>query len=265
MATMANNFRIGHTARLLIPSATAFALLWLVPARAEEIQLLSAAAMQSVFNEVAGDFERNSGHRLVIRYATMGAITQRMLAGETADLVVGSTQSVSHLVKEGLIQDGSQLTVCKTGIGIVVPSTAPELLLTSIESFKRALLAAKVVIYADPAGGGAAGIHIADVIQKLDLADQLKSKTKFGAGGDVTEVTLAQGDGALGMTQISEIVGKSGAQFVGPFPNALQNYTGITLGIPAGAPRSEAVLAFIKFLQGPTAIAAIWAKGMEVD
>src|SRR5215470_4081962 len=31
-----------------------------------EIKVLSAAAMQSVFKEIAGDFERTSGHRLVI-------------------------------------------------------------------------------------------------------------------------------------------------------------------------------------------------------
>jgi len=39
--------------------------------------------MQSVFKEITDDFERQSGHKLLITYATMGAI------GESADLVVG--------------------------------------------------------------------------------------------------------------------------------------------------------------------------------
>src|SRR5262245_63831649 len=46
------------------------------PVAAADIQVLSAAAMQSVFKEIVGAFESRSGHRLVIRYATMGAIHQ---------------------------------------------------------------------------------------------------------------------------------------------------------------------------------------------
>jgi hypothetical protein len=53
-------------------------------AHASEIRLLSAADMQSVFKRIANDFERESGHRLSITYATMGTISQRVLGGETA-------------------------------------------------------------------------------------------------------------------------------------------------------------------------------------
>jgi ABC-type molybdate transport system substrate-binding protein len=45
---------------------------------ATEIRLLSAAAMQSVFKQVASEFERTSGHKLIIDYATMGAIMKEL-------------------------------------------------------------------------------------------------------------------------------------------------------------------------------------------
>jgi molybdate transport system substrate-binding protein len=233
-------------------------------ARPAEIQLLSVPAMQTVFKEIAGSFARASGHKLTVRYATMGAITRRVRSGESADLIVGPTQSILALMKEGHIEPDSQQPICKTGIGIVVPTFGLRVLVRNIEDFKQELLAAKTVVYADP-GGDAAGIHIASVIERLGLAEQLKPKTVFSAGGDVTDVTLAQGTGALGMTQISEIVGKWGAQYVGPLPKELQNYTGVAAGIPTGAEPSEAVMAFLGFMQGPVAIAAIRAKGMEVD
>jgi len=66
------------------------------------------------------------------------------------------------------------------------------------------------------------------------------------------------------MTQISEIVEKTGADFVGPFPTELQNYTGVTAGIPTRMPASAPVLAFLSFLRQPVAVAAMKAKGMEV-
>jgi molybdate transport system substrate-binding protein len=180
-------------ARIAAASALAVALLaGAGPASAAEFRLLSAAVMQSVFKEIAGDFERASGHKPIIAYATMGAVNQRILNGETADLVIGSAPSISGFAQEGRIRAGSQATICKVGVGIVVPAGTPQPAIASIEDFKRALFAAKTLVYADPTGGGAAGIHIAGVIRKLGIADELKSKTKFGAGGDVTEVTLAQ-------------------------------------------------------------------------
>jgi molybdate transport system substrate-binding protein len=235
------------------------------PANATEIRLLSAAAMQTVFHMITDEFERTSGHKLVFAYTTMGAITERVMAGETADLVIGSTQSLDRLVREGRIDPASRVTIAKVGIGAVVPSGTPKPPIGSAEELKAALLNAKTIVYAFPAGGGAAGVHIAKVIDGLGIAEQVKPKTRFGAGGDVTEVTMAQGPGAFGMTQISEIVHKPGAEFVGPFPAGLQNYTGVTIGTLAGAKPSEAVKALVAFLHGPSATAAIKTRGMEVE
>jgi molybdate transport system substrate-binding protein len=231
---------------------------------AAEIRVLSAAAMQSIFKVIAGDFEHQSGVKLATTYATMGAITDRVLAGETADLIIGSTQSMERLATEGKIDPDSRVTFARVGVGVVVPTGTPKPPIGSAEELRRALLAAQTVIYAAPAGGGAAGIHIARVIEKLGISEQLKPKTKFGGGGDVTEVTLAQGIGTLGMTQISEIVNKVGAEYVGPLPEELQNYTGVTLGLPAGTVPSRGVTALIKFLKSPTAVTVIEAQGMQV-
>src|SRR5262245_30563743 len=235
------------------------------PAAGAEVRLLSAAAMQSVLKQIASEYERITGQQLIIEYATMGAINERVLHGETADLVIGSTHSISNLAKKGRIDPQSQVQICKVGVGIVMPAGSKKLPVSSVDDFKRALLEARVVVYADPARGGAAGIHVERIIERLGLAEQLKPKTTYGAGGDVTEVTLAQGPGALGMTQISEIVEKDEAEFVGPLPNELQNYTGVAAGIPAGVKASEPVMTFLRFLSQPKAIAVMKAKGMEVE
>jgi molybdate transport system substrate-binding protein len=95
------------------------------PLRAAEIRLLSAASIQEVFKEVIGDFERTSGHKVIIHYGTMGAITDWMRGGEEADLVISSLQSISALVKDGKIDPSSQTTIAKVGVGVDVPSGTP--------------------------------------------------------------------------------------------------------------------------------------------
>src|SRR5262249_44338112 len=237
--TMHTSIRATALAAVITASCTA------PPAHADEIRVLSAAAMQTVFHMITNEFERTSGHKLVFAYTTMGAITERVLWGETADLIVGSTQSLDRLAKEGRIDPASRVTIAKVGIGVVVPAGTPKPPISSAMELTAALLAAKTIVYAFPAGGGAARVHIAQGIDGLGIAEQLKQKTRFGTGGDVTEVTMAQGAGALGMTQISEIVHKPGAEFVGPLPPGLQNYTGVAIGTAAGAKPSEPVKALV--------------------
>ena len=232
------------------------------PGRAAEVHVLSAAAMQSVFKDIREEFQRTSGYRLVLHYGTIGAVNEWAVGGEEADLVISSSQSMPSLVYQGKIQAGSQSAICQTGIGVVV-AAGIELDVTSVEDFKRALLAAKAIVYADPARGGAAGIHVAKVIERLGLTEQLRPKLRLAAGGDITEVTLSLGPTALGITQISEIADKPQARLAGQLPEELQNYTVFVAGVPANAPQSEGAAALLEFLRSPKAIAVIKAKGME--
>jgi molybdate transport system substrate-binding protein len=263
-----SSLAISSTLRAIIAYAAA-AILMLTGSHnvlhAAELRLLSAASIQQVFKEVLGDFEQSSGHRIILRYATMGAITERIRSGEAADLVISSRQSIATLLNEQRIEAGSQSSISKVGVGVVVPSGSPAPAVATVEDFRRALAAATTIVYADPDRGGAAGVHIARIIEQLGLAAQLKPKTVLAAGGDVTEVTLAQGAGAVGMTQISEIVGKPGAVFAGPLPRQLQNYTVFASGRPVGAQHPEIAAALVNFLKTPRALAAMQAKGMEVD
>jgi molybdate transport system substrate-binding protein len=232
------------------------------PGHAAEVHVLSAAAMQSVFKEIRDEFQRTTGYRLVLHYGTIGAVNEWTMGGEEADLIISSSQSMPSLVYQGKIQAGNQTAICQTGIGVVV-AAGIELGVNSIEDLKRALLAARAIVYADPARGGAAGIHVARVIEQLGLTEQLKPRLRLAAGGDITEVTLSLGPTALGITQISEIADKPQAQLAGPLPEELQNYTVFVAGMPANASQSDGAAALLKFLRSPKAIAVIKAKGMK--
>jgi hypothetical protein len=50
-----------------------------------ETRLLSTTSIQEVFKGTIGDFERESGHKAIIHYGTMGAITDWMRGSEEAD------------------------------------------------------------------------------------------------------------------------------------------------------------------------------------
>src|SRR5262249_46886895 len=108
------------------------------PEGARELRLLSAASMQTVFKEVVGDFEQRSGYKVSLRYSTMGAITERVIGGEEADLIISSPASISALAARGKVKPDSTVTVARTGVGIVIPAGDPTPRIASIDDFKQA-------------------------------------------------------------------------------------------------------------------------------
>jgi molybdate transport system substrate-binding protein len=202
-------------------------------AHAAEVRVLSAAAMQSVFKDVRDDFQRTTGYKMIIHYGTIGAVNEWTMAGEEADLIIGSSRSMLTLVKARKISARSLTPICRTGIGVVVAKSI-ELNVKSVEDFTRTLISTKDIFSSHADSAGTAGIHVAKVIAQQKTQAQIR----LGAGGDITEVTLGLGPSALGITQISEIADKPKAQLVGPLPEELQNYTVFVAGVPANAPQS---------------------------
>jgi molybdate transport system substrate-binding protein len=145
---------------------------------------------------------------------------------------------------------------------VMVKAGAPAPDISTVEAFKRALIAAKSVAYIDPASGGSSGIYIAGLLDKLGIADQVKPKAKLKQGGYVADL-IAKGEAELGIHQISEIVPVKEVTLVGPLPAEIQNYTVYAAGLGANAKDSEAAKALIKALTGPVAADVLKSKGME--
>ena len=134
--------------------------------------------------------------------------------------------------------------------------------MSSVDAFKAMLLAAKSVVYADPAKGGASGVHFASVLDRLGISDQMKLKTIPVPGAQAAEV-VAKGEAELGRRQASEIVPVAGAQLVGALPGEYGRVTVFSAGTGAGTKAPDAAKALIQFLTGPAAVPVFKSKGFE--
>jgi molybdate transport system substrate-binding protein len=176
--------------------------------------------------------------------------------------VVLTPGAVDELIKKGKIADGTKAVLARVGVGVMVKAGAPVPDVSTVEAFKRAVLAAKSVSYIDPASGGSSGIYVANLLQKLGIADQVKPKEKLKKGGYVADL-IKSGEAELGIHQISEIVPVKEVTLVGPLPAEIQNYTTYAAGVGASAKDAEAAKALIKVLSGPAAAAVLKEKGMD--
>jgi molybdate transport system substrate-binding protein len=136
--------------------------------------------------------------------------------------------------------------------------------ISSVDAFKRTLLAAKSIVYANPANGGLSGVYFARVLDRLGIADQLKRKTILAPGPQAGEV-VANGEAEIGIAQSSEILPVPGAQLVGPLPGEFASVTMFSAGIGAGTHNADAARALIRFLAGPAAAPVFKSKGLEPE
>ena len=231
-------------------------------AEAAEIKVLASVALTSALDELAPQFERATGNKLTLGYSLIADIRKRIIAGETADVVILSRPAMEDLGKQDKIAAGSITDVVETPVAIAVRAGAPKPDISSADALKRALLAAKSIVYADPAKGGASGIYFAHVVDQLGIAEQLKSKTILVPGAQAADV-VAKGEAEIGVGQASEIVPVSGAQLVGPLPGELGSVTKFSAGIGAGSTASEAGKSLIQFLRGPDAAPVFKSRGLQ--
>ncbi len=229
-------------------------------AEPNEITVVTSVALTSTLDELAPQYERATGNKLKISYSLVADIKKRIIAGETADVIILSRPAIDDLQKQDKFLPGSIADVAGTPVAVVVRAGAAKPDISTGDALKRSLLAAKSIVYADPAKGGLSGIHFAAVIERLGIADQLKPKTILVPGPQSADV-VAKGEAEIGVGQASEIVPVAGAQLVGPLPGEFASVTLFTAAIGAGSKAPEAAKSLIHFLNGPVAAPVFKAQG----
>lgn len=246
--------------------AGAVALLLAIALRAApaaEIKVLSGSGVQPVMQELVPQFERLSGHSVTFDYGTVGEMAARVGGGEAADVVIASGPQVDALEKQGKVIAGSRSDLGKTGVGIFVRKGGAQPDISSVDAFKRAMLAAKSIGWNDPAAGAPVSLYMIDAFDRLGIGAEMKPKTiAFKRRADRFEA-VARGDVEIGFNQISEILAAPGVDLVGPLPAPIQHYTVFSAGLVAGSNASDAGQAFLQFISSPAARAVMKEKGFE--
>ena len=206
-----------------------------------EIKVLSAGAVKRGVAQIAKEFERESGNKVTIEFATAPEIRQRVAAGATADVIVAPPAVMDDIAKQGKIATESRGFVGRSRMGVVVHANAAAPGLGDTAAFKRALLAATAVVH----NKASSGIYSAKLLEKLGLKESLGAKVVVVDTGSAVMSTVAEkGPGAVGLAQISEVmvmVDKGCAvKLAAPLPDTIQNVTSYEAAATAASQSPDA-------------------------
>jgi len=218
--------------------------------------------MRPVLQELAPTFESASGHKLKIEYATAEVIEKKVAADEEIDVAILTKPRADKLVREAKIVGGTATTLARAQIGVAVKKGTPKPDISSVEAFKKALVNAKSVAFADPASGATSGQYLAELVEKLGISAELKPKTRL-VTVNVGEV-VQRGEAEVGLQPIPLLMEVQGIDIVGPPPAELQSPDlAYVAGSPFFSEQPVAAKALIDFLADPKAAAVYKAKGLQ--
>jgi molybdate transport system substrate-binding protein len=229
-------------------------------AQAADIKIICSNGFQAVMHELGPQYERATGHKLVISYGLAAVLGKQIEGGESFDLAILAPPQIDALIKLGKIAADSRFVLARSGIGVMVRTGAPKPDISTVDAFKRTLVAAKSIAFPPQ---GQSGIYLAGLIERLGLADALKTKLMPIANGPLTGETVAKGEAEIGITPIGELLAVTGVALVGPLPAEVQNYIVQTAGVSQAAAQGAAARDFVKFLMAPANTHVIVEKGME--
>jgi molybdate transport system substrate-binding protein len=164
-----------------------------------ETKVISGGAMRRFLSEALPLFEQESGHKVSIEFGLTRDMKAAIEAGASFDLALLPRSAIDDLAQTGKIAARSVTDVVRSLVGLMVGTGAPEPDISSVDAFKSVLRQAKAISYSK----GPSGLYVAELLQRLGLAGEMKDKTVFAIGRPVGEV-VASGEAEVGMQQIIE-------------------------------------------------------------
>jgi molybdate transport system substrate-binding protein len=142
---------------------------------------------------------------------------------------------------------------------MVVREGTPKPDISSADALRRALLAAKSIVYPDSPSGVYVG---GELFRRLGIAGPMESKSRMLPVAQVADA-VANGEAEIGIQEVVELLTVKRVTVVGSLPVEVQRYTVFSGGIATNAKNPAGAEALIHYLSSPDAASAISRNGLE--
>src|SRR3954468_12680348 len=225
---------------------------------AAELKILAGGSTSRWLNELAPQFERTSGHKLVIHFDSTPNLIKQAVSGAPLDAAVVPVDLFKDDAAKARFVPGPTTDIARVGYGVIVRAGAPKPDVSTPDALKRALLEVKSIAFLPES---AAGAYVLKVFERLGVAEAMKAKTKPQTATGQIAQAVAGGDAELGIF-LTNVLIAPGVELAGPLPAPLQQELVFTAAVASGSSEADAARAFINFLTSPAAAVVIQAKGM---
>ena len=94
--------------------------------KAAEIRIFTARALATVLAEIGGEFERATGHKLIVSSDLPTGFLRRVNAGDHFDVLISGAVPVDEWIRDGRLVAMTRTELARSGIGVEVRTGSPK-------------------------------------------------------------------------------------------------------------------------------------------
>jgi molybdate transport system substrate-binding protein len=229
------------------------------------LRVLSGGAAQGVVTALSAEFEASIGYAIDATFGAVGAMKEKLLAGAPADVLILTRALIDELAETGQVLAETRADLGKVRTGVAVRAGDPMPDVSAPDGLRDALRAADAIYFPDPQRA-TAGIHFAQVLQRLGISAEIAARLSTHPNGATAMRELAKAGGSrpIGVTQITEILNTPGVTLVGPLPQEFELATSYTAAVCARAAAPDAARRLVALLSGEARRALREKAGFEL-
>lgn len=225
-----------------------------------QLKILGAGPVKRGITQIAAQFEKSSGHQVIVEFTGAPSVRERVLSGETVDVAVVPAATMDEFAAQGKVVAATRVTVGRSRMGLAMRKGAAAPDLATVESFKRAIAAADAVVV----NVASSGNYVVKLLEKLGFAaDKAVKQPDTVKVMDHVAASALNLLGAGQLPEIRELADKGVAiTLAGPLPDELQSITGYDAAVTVTSTHAAAG-EFVRFLATPPARAVMAATGID--
>lgn len=234
-----------------------------MPAWADRVVVFAAASLKTGLDQVAADFQANTGHEVVISYAGSNALAKQIIEGAPADIFISAAVNwMDEVEKAGLVASGTRADILGNRLVLIAHGKDAAPVEIGPETDLAGLLAggrlSMAMVDAVPAGqyGKAA-------LEHLGLWPSVSGAVAQSENVRAALALVASGEAPYGIVYASDAVADDNVTVVATFPENSHPPIVYPAALLTGA-ADTGDRAFLEALTDEAADAAFAAQGFIV-
>jgi molybdate transport system substrate-binding protein len=238
-----------------------------IPARAEaqSVTVFAAASLKTALDDIAAQWQKETGKTARISYAASGPLARQIEAGAPADIFISADVAwMDYAAERKLIKPETRRNVLGNALVLVAPadSKAPPLDLNTGTDL-RALLGSDGRLAMGEPRSVPVGAYAQKALTSLGLWDKVKNRVAQTESVRATLVFVARGEAPLGIVYRSDAHAEPRVKVLGTFPDSSHAPIVYPIALIA-ASRNPDAKAFYDYLATPAASAIFKRESFDV-